>query len=63
MKIERHELAKAMKMSTRVLTDVPCEECGVPKSFKYGAERRCFKCWQNHIAPKKKNFKKKKVMA
>jgi len=61
MTIKRHELAMAMGMGIKVLSQVPCQECGDSKSLKYGTEHRCFKCWEKHIAPKKKNFKKKKV--
>ena len=63
MQIKRHELTMAMGMGAQVLAETPCQDCGSPKSLKYGNEYRCFKCWEAHIVPKKKNLKKQKVKA
>jgi len=60
VKIKYGELVKAISMGARILAVAPCEDCNSPKSMRYGGTRRCFKCWESHIAPKKKTKKKDK---
>jgi uncharacterized Zn finger protein (UPF0148 family) len=61
VQIKYSELANAMTMGKNILASVQCEDCGSPKSMNYGGTRRCFKCWEANIVPKKKTKKKDRV--